>query len=216
MIKGVIFDADGTLLDSMTVWHSLGKRYLETLGIAVDDELSEILYPMSFDEGCRYLKESYDLSSDISMIAEDIREMIRDFYSREVTLKAGVRDYLDYLKEKGIPMIVVTVGDKELIKAAFKRTGVEDCFCDIIACDELKLTKREPTVYIEAAKRLGATPFETVVLEDTLYCIENAGAAGFITVAVEDAFNQNEGDSLKATADYFIKDFTDKLLKKLI
>lgn len=211
MLKGAIFDADGTLLDSMPIWHELGERYLKGRGIRAGAGLSEILYPMSLEEGSRYLKGAYGLSDSIEGITADMLELIRSFYLNEVTLKPGVAELLCALKARNIPMIVATSNDKALLHAAFSRLHIDDCFEDILTCSELNTNKREPMIYLEAAQRIGTLPKETAVFEDVLHGIEAAKMAGFITVAVEDDSNRTQAESLRRTADCLIADFTDAL-----
>ena len=79
-IKGAIFDADGTLLDSMKIWEDVGIRYLAGLGIKAPPELSNILYPMSLEESSKYLKEEYNLDKSIHEIKEGVLNIVSDFY----------------------------------------------------------------------------------------------------------------------------------------
>lgn len=215
MLKGVIFDADGTLLDSMPIWQELGQRYLAKYGIKAETGLSDILFPMSLEESSRYLKETYDLSNPAEIISAEILEMIRAFYINEVTLKAGVTDYLRYLYEQNIPMIVATSNDKSLLHHAFTRLQIDGYFQNILTCSELNTNKREPTIYLRAAQTIGTQPQETAVFEDVLYGIQAAKQAGFLTVAVEDSSNRLEKDQLSGTADYFIRDFAVPLLRTI-
>ena len=215
MLKGAIFDADGTLLDSMSIWQELGQRYLAIHGIIAEQGLSDILYTMSLEESSRYLKETYGLSDSVKHISEDILGLIRSFYMDEVTLKEGVIDYLRYLHERKIPMIVATSNDKSLLHNAFARLQIDEYFQDILTCGELNASKSEPTIYLRAAKKIGTPTQETAVFEDVLYGIQAAKRAEFITVAVEDSSNRSEREQLSYTADYFIRDFTAPILRTI-
>ena len=215
MLKGAIFDADGTLLDSMPIWQELGQRYLAKYGVKAETGLSDILFPMSLEESSRYLKGTYGLSSSTENITAEILEMIRAFYINEVTLKAGVTDYLRYLYEQNIPMIVATSNDKAVLHRAFVRLQINSYFKDILTCSELNTNKREPTIYLRAAQMIGTQPQETAVFEDVLYGIQAAKQAGFLTVAVADSSDRLEKDQLSGTADYFIRDFAVPLLRTI-
>lgn len=215
MLKGAIFDADGTLLDSMSIWQELGQRYLAIHGITAEQCLSDILYAMSLEESSRYLKETYGLPDSIKQISEEILGLIRSFYMDEVTLKDGVTDYLRYLRERNIPMIVATSNDKALLHSAFVRLQIDCFFQDILTCSEENTCKREPTIYLRAAQGIATPTGETAVFEDVLHGIQGAKKAGFITVAVADASNRLEREQLSCTADYFIRDFTDPILRTI-
>lgn len=212
MLEGAIFDADGTLLDSMRVWRELGERYLSKHGIKAEAGLADVLYPMSLEESGRYLKEIYRLPCDTKAIIAETIEMIRSFYLNEVALKAGVADYLRYLHGRNVPMIVATSNDKTLLRDVFDRLRIGRYFCDILTCSELNVGKREPTIYLRAAQKIGTPPQKTAVFEDVLQGVQSAKSSGFLTVAVDDYSNKSETERLRRAADYFIQDFTDPIL----
>ena len=93
-LKGAIFDADGTLLDSMHIWRELGARYLQSLNITPEKDLSRKLYPMSLEQSCHYLKSHYGLKDSEGEIQSGILGIIEGFYRDEVILKDGVKGFL--------------------------------------------------------------------------------------------------------------------------
>ncbi len=208
MIRGAIFDADGTLLDSMHIWNELGERYLRSIGKTPEKELSKILFPMSLEESCKYLKKRYSISESEETIKKSILSIISDFYTKEVMPKKGVSEILKALESKKIPMAIATATDKALLKAALVRLGIEKYFTTLLTCSELSTTKHEDTVYRKAADILGTKPMETAVFEDVLFALQTAKRAGFITVAVEDEASASEREAIKALADFYITDFT--------
>lgn len=208
MIRGAIFDADGTLLDSMHIWNELGERYLRSIGKTPEKELSKILFPMSLEESCKYLKKRYPISESEETIKKSILSIISDFYTKEVMPKKGVSEILKALESKKIPMAIATATDKALLKAALVRLGIEKYFTTLLTCSELSTTKHEDTVYRKAADILGTKPMETAVFEDVLFALQTAKRAGFITVAVEDEASASEREAIKALTDFYITDFT--------
>lgn len=205
--RGAVFDADGTLLDSMQVWRNLGERYLLRLGLVPEEGLSARLWPMSFEQGCAYLAEHYPLGRSVSGIQEGIMRMIEDFYRNEVTLKPGVREFLDELRRRGIPMVIATSGDKELLTAALSRNGIDGHFSRVFTCAELATDKRHPEIFRACAEALGLPPQDVAVFEDVLFALETAKSAGFITVGVEDSSSANDKERIIHTADYYISDW---------
>ena len=107
--QGAIFDADGTLLDSMHVWRNLGELYLLSRSITPEKGLSSRLWPMSYSQGCAYIREHYGLHESVSEIQEGISRMISDFYRNEAELKPGVREFLDILRRRDIHMVIASV-----------------------------------------------------------------------------------------------------------
>lgn len=216
MIRAAIFDADGTLLDSMGIWQQLGDRYLRFCGIPPEPDLGERLYPMSLEEGCAYLKANYSLPEDVSQISAAMVRILRAFYEREAALKPGAEAFLRVLSRKNIPMIVATSGGRENLLLAFQRLKIDRYFREILTCADLGVSKREPTIYLEAAVRMGAAPGETMVFEDVLYGIRGAKSVGFQTAAIEDPTNRSEEEALRETADLYIHDFRDAELYRKI
>lgn len=208
--QGAIFDADGTLLDSMQMWRNIGRKYLGTLGINAGEELDAKLYIMSFEQGCEYIKTEYKLKLSAKEIRHGIINIIENFYVNEVELKPGVKIFLESLRQKNIPMVIATLGDKKLLQSALIRNGIEKYFDSVFASSELNTTKHEPKIYISCAEYLGLEPGKIAVFEDALYAIKTAKAAGFITFGVEDSSNMHETERIKANSDYYIKDFAEE------
>ncbi len=208
-IHAAIFDADGTILDSMGIWAELGERYLNTLGIAAKRGLSDILSSMSLEEGCAYLKEKYALKNSIEELQKGLIDILSDFYIYEVREKPGITDFLSNLKAHGIPMVIATAGNTGLLSSALKRLNIYGYFDRIFTCGELNTTKKEPHIYQVAATFLNTDPDETLVFEDVLFAIKTAKEAGFYTVGVEDHSSEQDRTQIIKTADYYLTDFTD-------
>ena len=210
MIKGIIFDADGTLLDSMPIWHDAGRIYLEKRGLEASPALVDKIFTMTLREGCAYIKELYGLPDTLEEIQDDILTEIRDFYYYEAPLKPGVCEFLKELHERRIPMVIATAGVRETLEAALLRLGVRDFFDELFFCSEFETSKREPFIYLHAAEHLCAVPSEICVFEDALYAVRTAKSAGFHVIGVADAEQSGERDEIVKTADLFILDFLDK------
>lgn len=214
MIKGIIFDVDGTLLDSMHIWGELGRRYLSSVGIVAKPGLERILFPMSLDESSEYLKKEYNLPDSVEKITEDTIKILSDFYRYEATPKNGAVKFIKKMQSRNIPMAIATSGDRRSLDAALQRLGITDCFTVVLTCQELKTNKRVPIIYLRAAEILGTAPEETAVFEDVIHAIKVAKSAGFITYALEDNSSIQDREKIKETADYYLQDFTDPMLYK--
>lgn len=202
-LLAIIFDADGTILDSMYIWHELGGRYLRSIDVEPERNLAEILYPLSLEQGCVYLKERYALEQTLPEIREGIVRIIQDFYIDEVGLKVGIKNFLQSMLEKNIPMVIATSGDRTLLNAALERNGIAGYFNAVFTCSELETNKHEPKIYLECAKFFGLEPYNIAVFEDSLFALETAKAAGFITFGVEDDSNINDRERIIEVADFY-------------
>ena len=210
MIKGVIFDIDGTLLDSMPLWNNLGERYLQKLGFTEEETegLSQRISAMPFAEGIHYIKKEYSLDIAEERIREQLQEMIARAYRDEIVLKAGVKEYLQILKERGIPCILATAGDASLATAALKRLKVWEEFQGLLLCEDFKTSKQEAKIYFFAMERLSLSrPEEVLVCEDVLHAVKSAKQAGFQVCGILDEANREDWEKIQEVADFTAKDF---------
>lgn len=211
--RAVIFDIDGTLIDSMPIWDDLGARYLQSVHVAPEPELGKILFPMTIAEGVRYLKEHYHLPESEETIRQGLQIITEKFYREEVPLKKGAMTFVQSLEKRQIPMVLATIGETELEEAALKRLGIWQYFLKMFVCEDFQTTKKESKIYRICAKYLNLPPRKILVVEDLLQAIRSASAAGFQTAAIYDAASAGDEAQLRREADCFAADF-DELYKK--
>ena len=209
MIKGVIFDVDGVLLNSMPVWENLGELYLQHLGIEAEKDLGTKLYTMSLEQSAEYLTETYHLDLAPEQVIAGVNREVKDFYAGRVPLKEGVRQYLNEFHEKGVLMVIATTGDRQNAQAALKRLNVLRFFQGIFTCSEIGSSKNEPDIYYAAALQLDTDPGQTLVFEDAYHAICTAKKAGFKTVGVYDRANDRDLAHIWNTADIYLPEFRD-------
>ena len=207
MIKGAIFDLDGTLLNSMPVWENLGELYLRSLGIEAEKGLGEILFSMGMQQGVEYLITRYHLDMTQEEVRSGVVREIKDFYEEKVPLKEGAREFLEGMREKQIPMLIATSSDRECAEAALRRLHIRNWFAGILTCEEMGADKKRPDIYLAASLQLDTEPFETLVFEDSLPAIKTAKKAGFLTVAVYDKTNDRQLGKIWNTADIYLPGF---------
>ena len=208
MLKGVIFDLDGTLLDSMFIWDTIGEDYLRSLGKKPKENLKETFESFSLEHAAQYYIDNYGVTLSVDEIVNDVNSMVESYYKDSVVLKAGVEVLLKNLKNSDVKMCIATVTDKHLVNAALKRLGVQEYFSEIFTCASVGHSKEEPDIYREALKHLGTEKNETAVFEDALYALKTAKADGFITVGVFDVHEEKQ-EELKTIADYYIANYSD-------
>lgn len=207
MIKGAIFDLDGTLLDSMSIWDSVGVDYLLSMGYTPKDGLKENFKNMSMIQAGEYLKSEYFIPLSAQEIVDGVNALTEDFYINRVQLKDGAKELLEYLSARGVKMCVATATDGYLVEAALERCGVKGYFSKIFTCTDVGHGKDEPVMFRKAMEFLGTDRSSTVVFEDALYAIRTAKGDGFTVAAVFDAYEKDQ-ESVKALVDVYLQDHT--------
>ena len=205
---GVIFDLDGTLLDSMGIWSEVGSNYIESLGLEPKETLREDTRALSLLQAADYLKNTYSLIESTSGIMESINEMISEYYHYTLQPKEGAKELLEYLKDKKVPLCLATATATPLVEAALDRIDMRHYFISIHSCVDLGKGKDEPDIFYEALRALGSRKEDTWVFEDALYAAKTAKEAGFTVVGVHDSSAQHHQVELKALSNYYIENLT--------
>lgn len=208
MIKGAIFDLDGTLLDSMWIWDNIGEAYLRSIGYEPKENLTEAFRTFSLYQAACYYKSEYGVTLSVDEIMNGINSMVEKYYENDVVLKSGADEFLNRLQKIGVRMCIATATDKYLVEAALKRCRVDGYFSDIFTCTSVGHGKDEPDIYRAALNHLGTDKSDTVVFEDSLFALKTAKADGFITAAVADCHEKNQSE-LRSLADCYITDYSD-------
>ncbi len=208
-IKGVIFDLDGTLIDSMPVWDDLGELYLKSKGLKARDGLAQILLPMSLLETAKYFRTEYGVTDPVQTILEDVNQLLAHAYQHEILLKSGATRLVQFLKEQGVKMCVATATDHALSEAVLARTGILPYLEGIITCGEIGFGKDCPDVFLAALNLLKTDIRQACVFEDTLHSMKTAKAAGFFTVAVSDDASHAHQTQIKDLANIYLVDLVD-------
>ena len=203
-IRGAIFDVDGTLLDSMFIWDTIGETYLRSIGYQPKENLNETFKNMSLHQAARYYQTEYGVTQSIDEIMDGVNAMLERYYRFEVPLKPGAAELLERLRQDGVKLCIATATDRHLVEAALDRCGILSCFGEIFTCNEVGHGKDEPDIFEAALRFLGTEKSETVVFDDSLYAIRTAKETGFPVAAVYDS-HEKEQDKVRLLADIYLK-----------
>lgn len=206
MVKGAIFDLDGTLIDSMFIWDTFGDDYLKSLGIESKENLAEVFKTFTLEQAAEYYRNHYDIELSVKEIVEGINNMVAEIYRTKVVLKPGISDFLKRLQGLGVKMCVATVTDRPIVEDVLKRLSIYEYFSEIFTCAEVGYNKETPEIYRKALKHLGTPKTETVVFEDVLHALKTAKTDGFKVAAVYDSHESRQNE-IKEISDYYITDF---------
>ncbi|MCH5184512.1 MAG: HAD family phosphatase [Oscillospiraceae bacterium] len=212
-MRGAIFDVDGTLLDSMSVWYVITGKILKKRDIDANDEIMNKVKDITLPEACKFIKEYYGLSESPEEIMDEAKRTAAEEYLNNIPLKSGAAEYLAKLHEEGVKLAVATSGFPELAEAALKRCGVWELFSAKAYSFETGKDKSNPDIYLLAAERLGVEPAECTVYEDILPGICGAKKAGMKTVGVYDASAQSDARRIMHEADKYIMSWEELMMQ---
>lgn len=208
-IDAIIFDLDGTLVDSMWVWDEIDMEFLSARNLSLPPTYQKDIEGMSFTETAVYTRALFQLPESVEELKNIWNQMALEKYATEVPLKPGAESFLNYCKKQGIPMGIATSNSRELVNATAKAHHLGDYIQVIVtACDVAK-GKPAPDVYLEAAKRLAVQPEHCLVFEDVPMGILAGKHAGMKVCAVKDAFSEEQQEEKRRHANYYITSYED-------
>ncbi|MCD7725978.1 MAG: HAD family phosphatase [Clostridiales bacterium] len=207
MVKAVIFDLDGSLVDSMWIWHAIDIEYLGKFGIAMPKMLQKEIGGKSFSETAVYFKERFQLPDTLQQIKDDWNRMAWDKYTHQAPIKNGVREVLEYCHAHHILMGIATSNSRELVDNIVSVHRLEQYISCIVTGCEVPKGKPAPDVYLAVAQKLGVLPEECLVFEDIVDGIIAGKSAGMKVCAVYDKHSEDQDEEKRRLADYYTYEF---------
>ncbi len=203
----VIFDMDGSLVDSMWMWKAIDIEYLGSFGIPLPKDLQTQIEGMSFGETALYFKEHFSIPDSPEQIKETWNRMAWDKYIHEVPLKKGIPDFLEGCRRQGILLGIATSNSRELAENVAAVHSLRNYFSSIVTGSDVERGKPAPDIYLKTAGELGVSPERCLVFEDIVAGILAGKNAGMRVCAVEDAYSAHDRDKKRNLADYYIEDY---------
>lgn len=208
-IEAVIFDLDGTLIDSMSIWAQIDSDYLKEFNISVPPNLHEEITHLTLTQTANYFKTKFNIKDDEATIINRWNDMAFYHYSNTIKLKEGVIEYLDYLKAKNIKISLATSNSIPLLEATLKNNDIYHYFDAITVTEEVKKSKSNPDVYLLAASKINVKPENCLVFEDVVQAVKGAKLAGMTVYAIYDEVSKNQRDELTNYADLYVESYND-------
>lgn len=205
---GVIFDCDGTLVDSMEAWHEVDRQLCAEAGIALTPQDADAITTMSLEEASAYMHEQCGLGESTEAVMAMIFDRMRAFYANEVEARPGALAFVRALHERGVPLAVASSTSPDMLRACLDRCGFTPYLQAIVSVDDLNTSKREPTVYDHARSFLGTDRAHTWGFEDAAYALDTLRGAGYRTAAIYDNDISGTREALRERADVYFEDFT--------
>lgn len=223
--KAVLFDLDGTLLDSIGVWNATDDRLIrflagdapplgeiqrfrdETLDLFRDD-------PSPYTRYCARLKEKYQSPLSVAEIQDRRYAIARTYLEETVDYKSGAADFLWSLKRAGYILVLATTGRRRSIesyrktnKNILEKAPLDQVFDRIYTCEDVQNIKPDPEIYRRALAELDLPAERCVAFEDSLAGVRAAKGAGLAVAAVYDTYSDPDRDAINALADWRVESF---------
>lgn len=212
--KAVIFDLDGTLVDSMWMWKAIDVEFLGQYGYDCPDDLQGAIEGMSFSETAAYFKKRFALPLETDEIKDIWIRMSIDKYRQEVPFKTGARAFLEELRKRGFKLGIATSNGREMVDALLHSLNAESYFDVVTTACEVASGKPSPDIYLKVSDALKTEPSQCLVFEDIPAGILAGKRAGMTVCAVEDEFSRGLKQEKQSMADYYIENFEQLLLKE--
>jgi len=192
-VKTIIFDMDGTLIDSTSIWIDIDKEFFAKRGISeVPKDYAQKIVHMGLIKGAEMTIETYGFKNDtVEGVIKEWEDASFEAYKNSIPLKPFAVECLQYLKDKGIKLALATANNEKLYKPCLERLGIEKYFDIVTDVSLAKEGKSSPKIYESIAEQFNVKKEETMVVEDTIVGLKTANDNGFIAIGIDDKASRN-------------------------
>jgi HAD superfamily hydrolase (TIGR01509 family) len=190
-LQAVVFDLDGTLINSEDLYEEAGREVLQRRGKEYDHVLREQVMGRPAADSLRVIIEHHSLPDTVEELVRESGELMLRFMETRLAAMPGAYELLDALDTVGVPSAVATSATREFADLVLTRLEMKSRFRFILTAEDVRQGKPDPEIYLLAAERLQLAPPQMMVLEDSANGCRAALAAGAFTVAVPNDHTRN-------------------------
>ncbi len=213
MIKAVIFDMDGVLVDSEGIWNETLRRIVEGQGKRYDERVRKKTLGMKGNESMKVYKKSFGLRGSAIELWKKRKKMAIELFRKKLKMNNGAMRLVRQLKKRGYKLAIATSDDDEIFKQNYRKFGWKKYFKVVETGDDVRHGKPNPEIYIKTARSLGVKAAECAVIEDAPNGVMSAKNAGMTTIALQTRFTTRKR---LRDADYIVKGLGDVLRLKIL
>lgn len=202
-----IFDLDGTLIDSTSLWFDVDKEFFMSRGMGVPPTYAKEIAHIGLKAAAILTKNKYCPNEDIEDILNEWNRLSLKGYEQSIPLKENAKEILEFLSNQGIKIALATANSKALYEPCLKRLSIDKYFSFIIDVNSCKEGKDSSEIYDKVANHFNVSPNNVVVFEDSLTAIKTAFKSNYNVVAVYDINSTKDIDKTTANSHLFIRNF---------
>lgn len=208
--EAVIFDMDGTLIDSMWVWPAVDIDFYAKYNLVEPEGFEKAMEGKSYTEVAQLFLDTFPtLPITLEEIKNEWTRMAFHKYTTEVKPKKGVLEFLERLKKRDVKLGIATSNGIELVNATLNALDIAGYFDSVHTACEVKQGKPAPDIYLMVAEELGVEPSRCLVFEDVPMGILAGKNAGMCVCAVDDEYSRAQEETKREMADYYIYDYNE-------
>jgi beta-phosphoglucomutase len=215
--KAIIFDMDGTIILTESIWDQATKHMLKTRGLLSDQECLDV---MAFLKGaclyttCNFIKTTFDLPETVEELIEEKQKLAFSKFEKQAQLIAGFESFFKKIELLNLKTAIATNSNKKSLKQVLKVIPLQTFFKEhIYSIDVInKIAKPNPAIFLFAAQQLNIDPKECIAIEDSAHGISAAKAAGMFCIAI----NTGQDRNAIAHADHIIEHYDELEIEKFL
>ncbi len=209
MIDAVIFDCDGTLLDSMPAWHALEADLAWMAGIELTPSQSDMLNANTLIQTVAYFHNIYGVGRSLPRLLEEARGILLESYRTLVKPRIGAVELVRQLHSDGIKLAVASSSPQALVRTGLERAGIYELFSCVASAEDEGASKREAHFAASVGDRLGAARANTWCIDDSAYALCAMKQAGFHTIGIYDSDIAGTLSQLATCSDHALRSFSE-------
>ncbi len=205
----LIFDFDGTLVDSVSVWANVDRKFFHSRGMEVPVHYQDEIIHLSFKDMADLTCNKYCPEETPEHVMQVWLDMAQNEYENEITTIEGAKEFLSQMKKEGKKIALATANKESLYKPCLIRNNLDGYFDFVADVNVLHTSKNDPLIYLTCASHFGFKPKECIVFEDIVIGINTAKSVGFKTIGVLSAYSKEKEEEMIESSDFCIRDYNE-------